>query len=193
MENIIKDQDHKREELLEELHGITFAAFLTDLVSEYCYELITLTSEGMTYQWIGYNDWNIYRLQSCSLEKWADIREKIRNGALTRSDIENTQFIKLMNCTIGSDETKELSKTFSRLLDMPSDLCDELYCYFDSDDRELCFAPNQEDLIKVLAEKYGSYADTEWSDMDTDDLENWAERYRDEGQDLPCVFFDEDN
>ena len=46
------------------------------------------------------------------------------------------------------------------------------------------FATNLDDLRASLTKAY--ITDTPWSDMDTNDLEFWLDRYEDEGHEVPC-------
>lgn len=66
-----------------------------------------------------------------------------------------------------------------------------IYCYYDKYDRALNFFSSREDLKVALREAY-SNVDTSWEDMDTSELQSWWERYEDEGEELPAVFFNDD-
>ena len=187
----INAEEKKRYELLKEAGRIVFAAFLTALTSEYCFELITLNTKGTSYQWIGYDEWTVFKLEPCDKEKWAEIRSKIREEMLFYSDLEGTQFKDLVDSTIGDSSTVDYSSMFSSLLYL-SDLCNSsLFCYYDSDEHSFSFTTNQNDLKTLLASVYP--ADTEWSELETTELEGWLERYQEEGQEIPCIYFENTN
>lgn len=182
-------EDNKRIELLRKLSNITFAAFLTILTSEGCLELLTFTSEGTKYQWIGYDDWNVFRLKLCCKEKISEIKFKIIAGSLSIADLVETEFIDLIEATVGRNAALSYSEAFSDLVKYSDEqLLDELYCYYDKCNTNFTFSVTQSDLKKVLAEAY--LADTVWSDMGTDELESCLEKYHEEGLELPCVHFD---
>ena len=46
------------------------------------------------------------------------------------------------------------------------------------------FTTNLDDLRAILTKAY--ITDIPWSDIDTDDLEFWLDKYEDEGYDIPC-------
>ena len=190
MDNLNVDDSLKKAELLEKLQSITFGVILTDLVSEYCFELITMTSAGTSYQWIAYDDWNVYRLKLCTRESWLRIREKIKNKTLNILDLEGTEFKDLLNSTIREGEDINYTEKLSGLLELSQDHEDEIYCCFSPEEKTFRFASNQDDLKKILASEY-CYSDSLWNDMELGDLENWLERYEEEGQEIPCTYFDE--
>lgn len=76
-----------RDELLSKLKGIKFAVFMTVLPTEMCLEIETMTAEGVGYQWIGYDDWQVFGLRNSRPEQLRIITKKIlkRLYALTIS------------------------------------------------------------------------------------------------------------
>ena len=183
----LSDDITKRTALLDKLHQITFAAFLTVLCSESALELTTFTSEGISYQWIGYDDWNVYKLAPCHPEKWQEIISAITTNTLSSSHLTGTCFERLIDSTIGQDTAANYSSLLSGLLEIPTAPTDAFYCYYDSDEQTFIFATNQDDLKSILANTF--VADTPQSDIATDDLEFWLDRYEDEGHKIPCYFF----
>lgn len=183
-----KDDASNRNDLLDRLHQITFAAFLTVLSSEDALELTTLTSEGISYQWIGYDDWTVYKLALCHPQKWQEISSAIASNTLSLSHLAGTSFERLIKSTIGQNEATSYSSLLSGLLEIPTVPSETLYCYYYPDEQVFSFAKNLDDLKVILAKVY--IAETPWSDMDTDDLEFWLDRYEDEGHEIPCYSFD---
>ncbi len=177
----------KREELLEKLHEVTFAAFLTDLVTEECIEAITMTASGTNCRWMGYDEWKVYEIRPCGSGTWTEIREKIRDGVLTASDLKGTDLGRVLKDAADVD----CSRFFSGLLDLPGECPEVLYCYCASEEEPLSFFTDQEQLGRALAEVF-SEVDTTWEEMETEDLQDWLDQYEEEGEEIPCLSFDDD-
>lgn len=180
--------DENREQLLNQLHKITFAAFLTDLISEYCYELIVYTAKGTDYSWISYDEWTAFEVQPIEEAKWDEIRKKIQNAELKKEDLEHTQLVQIINNTVG-DKTVNWSERLTGLLQLPSILQNAFYCYYDPIKQSFTFTETQDELKQVLAEAYADVR-TLWEDMDTGDLESCLYSYEEEGQEIPCIVFE---
>ena len=179
-----------RQALLDRLHQVHFAAFLTALTSEMCIELQTINSEGISCSWMTDDDWNVYELRSCSQEKWDEIRNKINKDELTRSDLEGTDF----GAVLGSVENVRGEVDCSVLL---KDLLREefekpiiSYCCYDYSSNALNLFPTEEDL-KIFLKNYYP-CDCSWEELDTDELKYWFELYEKEGQNVPCFSFKDD-
>ena len=180
----MKNKEGKRTGLLKQLHSITFGAILTNLVSECCFELIILTSEGIRYQWIGYDEWPIYVLEPFEEEKWARIREKIQEETLTIHDLDETPLKTLLDSNTVVKADKKCAELLSGILELPAQLDGEIYCFFDSEKCSFSFAPDQERIKLILANEY-SEVDTIWSDLATEELLIWVKRYEEEAQTIP--------
>jgi len=183
-------EETTRNDLLRELHNITCAVFMTDLVSEYCFEITVLTSVGVLYRWIGYTEWTVYKLKLCTENQWTMIRMKTQNGTLTRTDLIGTQFDNLLNATIEHNDNLDYSVLLSGLLNVPQQGQNELYCYYDPYECSFTFAADQDELKKILSNIY--VADSSWEDMDTEELAGWLKKYKEEGQGIPCTYFEEE-
>ncbi len=181
----------KREELLEKLHEVTFAAFLTDLVTEECIEAITMTARGTNCRWMGYDEWKVYEIRPCGSGTWTEIREKIRGGVLTASDLKGTDLGRVLKDAAEEAADVDCSRFFSGLLELPGECPGVLYCYCASEEEPLSFFTDQEQLAKALAEAF-SEVDTTWEEMETEDLQDWLDQYEEEGKEIPCIGFDED-
>lgn len=174
-----------REELLEKLHSITFHAILTALTSEECLEVITFTSEGTCYSWIGYDDWNIYELRGIDSDRWSQIRSKILQGNLDKCDIDETDFIKL----IGNDKSDiNYNVFFAGIKNLPVKLPEKIYCINDSPAPE--FFQDESSLAKALAEYYPACGSV-WEEMNTEELEHWYSEYENSCEFPYCRFNDE--
>ena len=79
------EKNQRRDQLLSQLHKITFCAFLTALTSEMCLEVEVMTSKGTCYSWIGYDDWRIYEVSKNESAKLMGISEKLHDGYTAHS------------------------------------------------------------------------------------------------------------
>lgn len=181
-----------REELLSKLKSITFAAFMTALTTEMCIELVTMTPKGVCTRWIGYNDWNVFVLDSCFPEKWSEIRNKITSRYLLLEDLKGTQLYRLVHILKPeTDDGTDCSTFLSGLLDLPVHITESYYCFCDEDAGELTFFTDIENLKGALQSSM-SYIDSAWDDMTTGELEMWWDRYEEEGENLPFTYLDEE-
>jgi len=179
-----------REQLLEELHNIHFAAFLTFLPSEMCFELRTMNSAGHSYSWIGSDDWNVYLLRSCNKDEWVYMRQKIQDGDLSPSDVEGTDYGRLIKEIIDDSKDIDWSELLQELKDDVFSEPNDYYCYYNSEENVFHFYATEEDL-GVALEKTIGFCESEWDELDTASLEEWLELYEKEGQNIPCNYFDD--
>lgn len=186
-----QNQELTRDELLSKLKSISFAVFMTALPTEMCLEIETMTPEGTSYQWIGYDDWKVFVLRKCEQEKWNRIIAKIGSQTLVNEDIESTDLGKLANrLSENYDEPLCYSSLFNSLVELSPVIHETFYAY--CEDENLRFFASKEELKTALGSTY-SNVDTCWEDMDTEELRSWWERYEEEGDDLPAVFFDDES
>lgn len=181
---------NERSRLLDELHGIVFAAFLTYLPTEGCLEVVTMTSQGTACYWIAEDAWRVYELQKIDPTLWDLIVSSTKSGKLARDDIKGTDLEALVN-SLFPQETN-CSAILKRLCELQYAPGGKWYCYCDPDDSELYFFTSHDDLAHKLAEVY-SRVDNSWEDFDDETLKESLSRYNDEGKAIPCCyFFDED-
>ena len=178
-----------RDELLSRLKGITFAVFMTCLPTEMCLEIETMTAEGVGFQWIGYDDWQVFGLRKCDAAQWRSITKKISEKSLSEDDIASTDLGRLADSIAPLlDETPNWSVFLSDLCNLkPSD--DGLfYGFFDG--KEMRFFTSQNDLREALRTTF-AIVKTKWEDLDIPSLEYWWDRYENEGNGLPLITFDD--
>lgn len=183
------EKNQRRDQLLSQLHKITFCAFLTALTSEMCLEVEVMTSKGTCYSWIGYDDWRIYEASKNESAKLIGISEKLHDGCLSFDDIAETCL-----CGLAKDggNDVDLTQLFSDFLAKHIIPGEEFYCFFDEHDEKFYFFPNKEQITCALDKSY-SNVDTLWEEMDTDDLAQWWDRYESEDGEIPfCHFGDDD-
>lgn len=51
-----------REEMIVKLQSISFHVEITALTSEYCLEIAIMTGDGAYTSWVGFDEWNVYKL-----------------------------------------------------------------------------------------------------------------------------------
>ena len=175
----------KREELIKKLKDVIFGAHITVLPSEMCLEIITMTSEGTSYRWISYDEWNVFELQPCDSLRWGLIKGKIENNELLSSDFVNTDFEKLIN-NLEIDDSASFSTLFSDLLANEFCASDTLYCFYNDVEQTLHFFPNKKALAEALSYIFVD-CDTAWEEMETETLEEWVAGYEDGLYDIPCL------
>ncbi len=181
--------DTERAELLSKLEGISFAVFMTVLSEEMALEIETMSSEGTSYQWIGYDDWNVYKLNTCGADRWSEIMEKLESNELTAKDLDGTDLGRLVSI-LTSDEylNEEFSTLLAGLIDISSEVKDTFYCY--CEDGTAQFFSSIGELKAALQDAYP--ASSSWEDMSTDELRSWFKRYEDEGDSFPAIEFSEE-
>lgn len=178
-------QTARREYLLEQLHGIDFCEFMTDLFTEMCYEIDIMNSEGISSFWSLYDDYHVYCLEDIIPDVLSTIKEKLINGSIVFSDIEGTS-IGMLWKELGLDD-EILLTMLSGLKDIYPDKDSCIYCYYDDYESRLDFYSDKEQFGKGLGNVFTG-ADTSWEEMDTDELENWWKAYTNETDRIPCCY-----
>ena len=182
-------KNHTREELLSNLKDITFAVFMTVLPTEMCLELETMTAEGVGYQWIGYDDWQVFGLRKCSATQWRSIVEKISEKTLSADDIVDTDLGRLVDSIAPLlDEDPNCSAILSGLCSIEPSAGELFYGFFDGN--AIRFFTSQNDLREALQTTF-AIVKTKWEDLDISFLEYWWDRYESEGNGLPLITFGE--
>ena len=181
----------EREELLDQLGNIRFAVFMTALTSEMCLEVIILNAQGLSYSWIGYDEWNVYKLSFTNNNRQMDIKNMIQTNSLKSSDLQHTAFEPLISHILGEVEPDyNCSELLSGLLKQKDIFSNSIYCYYDCDNSQIEFFKDQTELSEYLACIYTT-ADKRWNDMETDELRYWKDRLESEGHNIPCTEDDE--
>ena len=182
--------DSKREILLKKLHSIQFWAYLVYLPSEMCIELTVFTSSGLSQEWIGEDDWNVYRLRPLKQTTWELIYRKQKDKALLYEDLRDTDFEKVIqscygeinnydaNCSLKLDGIKTLTES----------LCGDVFCYKDFNDK-LVFFRTEAEICNALSKIYNE-SSVEWDSLDTEELLYWISVYESEGPNIPCFSFE---
>ncbi len=183
--------DTEREALLDQLGNIRFAVFMTALTSEMCLEVIILNEQGLSYSWIGFDEWNVYKLSFSNYSRQMDIKNKIQTNSLKSSDLQHTAFEPLISQILGEVEPDyNCSELLSSLLKQKDNISNPIYCYYDCDNSRIEFFKDQTELSEYLARIYTA-TDKRWNDMETDELRYWKDRLESEGYNIPCTEYDE--
>ncbi len=180
----------ERSRLLEKLHSIIFAAYLTYLPAEYSLEVVTMTSRGTACYWIAEDDWKVYELQRIDPARWDLIVSSIKSSALVPDDIKGTDLEQLVN-SLFPQETN-CSAIMKHLCELQKAPEGKWYCYCDPDEDELYFYNTHDDLAHKLADVY-SRVDSTWEDYEDDSLESFLSRFNEEGKTIPCCFFSDED
>ena len=180
----------ERAELLLKLEDITLAVFMTVLPSEMALEIETMTSEGTSYQWIGYDDWNVYCLYKCDTEQWEKILSLLESKTLLVKDLDDTDLGKFVSkIEPEADIESNCSSLLAGLLKVASDIDSKFYCYCENDIPQ--FFSSIENLKAGIKDNFP--ANTYWDDMDTDRLRDFLERYEEDGDSFPVITFADDD
>lgn len=178
--------EQSKEDLLKQLHSITFVVSMTALSSEVCLEIEILTNKGKVYQWIGYDDWKVFMLQKCEPTKWADILFKAKSNQLSRKDVAGTDIGRMLEQLFPGDANIDFDRLFFNFPSQESTLGEYYYCYYD--ENTLWFSPNQEGIRIVLQKEYND-VDEQWDEMDIEELRYWYSVFLAAKEDFPCVSF----
>ena len=178
----------KRAILLEKLHNITFCASITALTSEECLEVEIITGDGVSYSWIGYDDWFIYELNGMDEDKWNMMLLKLLDGTLAKDDFEGTDFARLYEKQ-EENNAYDCCAFFEALKTFPNKLPKKIYCTYDVGEKPV-FYINEETMARELKQTYSNIVN-KWEDKSNQELEYWHDVY--EGcSGIPCYSFDED-
>ena len=179
-----------RDELLSKLNGISFAVFMTCLPTEMCLEIATMTSEGVGYRWIGYDDWQVFELRKCNPDQWRTIMKKISDKTLGANDIASTDLENLVNGIMPlHDDFPDLSTFLAGLCNQKSSFGECFYGLFNG--TVMLFFSTLDDLREALRKEFAA-VDSKWEDLDMVYLEYWWGRYLDEGDNLHLISYDND-
>lgn len=181
-------KERSREELLKTLHSISYWAFLTDLLSEMCYEVREYTSEGTNYSWIAYDEWNFFKLRQIDCEKYKSIRNKLCDNDLCLSDIEGTDLERLVDYIDNEDgrNADNLPVLLGGLSKLPEEINGPLYCYYDT----IChFAISEEEIKRIAGERVE--VSTKWEELSLNELEEYVELFEDDDPLIPLVVFED--
>lgn len=186
----INDNQLLRSELLNKLHGISFCAFLTVLTSEMCLEVVVMTSKGTCYSWVGYGDWRVYRISKAESAKLEAVGKKISAGHLKHDDLDGTCLKGLASDADedDADEDTDLLYLFSDFATKEISPGEECFCYYDESDNKYYFFSSETQISAALNNAY-SEVDTKWEEMDTNDLNQWWDRFEAEGGTIPFCYF----
>ena len=176
-----------RDELLDKLHGITFCASLTALTSEECLEVEILTGDGVSYSWIGYDEWFVYELKKIEKNKWNFILGKLLSRTLSREDLQGTDLYRLLE---SQDESVDLIEFFKTLKNFPEEVSEDFYCVCGEGEPPV-FYESQEIMAKDLKETYSDIVNV-WENMNEDELEHWLQVYE-QCDGIPCCYFNDED
>ena len=192
MEDHTELENMTREELLTKLKSITFAVFMTILPSEMCLEIETMTAEGTGYEWIGYNDWNVFLLRKEQKDKWTEIIHKIQEKTLQKEDLNGTDLDALLRHLDNDGKSLAINDSLSTLLAdlirIEPEINEKYYCVYE--EGNLWFFTTIDDLKTLLKDEFGT-ANMKWEECDTEELRNWWERYAEDGDAMPVIRFDD--
>ena len=178
------DSAEERAELLSKLKSIPFAVFVTVMPEEMCLEIETISPEGTGYQWIGFDDWMVFRLNTGNKEKWSEILRKIENNSLARQDLEGTDLGNLVKYLKDNIDAKtSCSLLLASLLKVSATIQDVFYCIYGINGPQ--FYSDRDGLKKALSELYP--AGVKWEDVDTNELRRLWEQYEKEGGGIPYI------
>jgi len=160
---------------------------LTALTSEYCIEVSVITSKGISYSWVGFDDFSFdaYCIKGLSKNKIALIKDHITKRAFYLSDLNRTQLKKVV---FQKDSSTELSDVFINFGELPNENIETIYCYKDVDEGKIYVYDSQEKISNILNEKYP--VDTLWEDMSDQQIETYLEEFSEGDCEIPFSTFD---
>ena len=125
-------KERSKEDLLKVLHSISYWAYLTDLTSEMCYEVVQYTSDGISYSWIAYNEWPFFKVRRTDNQKWVLIRSKLCEKSLSMDDIKGTDLERIIAFADIDIEKINYSELFEKLINLPEKINGAIYCFLDT-------------------------------------------------------------
>ena len=173
-----------REELLKELKSIDLHAIPTVATMDMGFQYDYAISEGAGTGFGGMGDWPAYMFEPVEKELWLSIRESIRNSTLTMDDLEGTGLDGLLGKVNSINYEIVPSEVLKGLLDLPEDLAEPYYCFFDAGQwydqhaEKPIFFTSEKELKDEFISRFVDDL-TRWEDMDDDELKEWYERLRD--------------
>ena len=177
-----------REELIDKLQSISFHVKITALTSEYCLEIAVMTGNGAYTSWVGYHEWNVYKLHGVDAKKWTKIKANLGNNSLKLEDIKETDFELLYKSQeSAANINMPCTVFFNGLSEMPNICPEEVFCICE---RKPVFFAEERALLETLKERYAESIQP-WSEMDTNELQYWLEKYENAESFPFCTFSDD--
>jgi len=177
-----------REEMIVKLQSISFHVEITALTSEYCLEIAIMTGDGAYTSWVGFDEWNVYKLHGVDEKKWGKIKANLENNSLGLEDIKETDFELLYKSQESAgNNNMPCTVFFSGLGEMPSVCPEEVFCIYE---RKPAFYADEIALLESLRKRYDDCIQP-WSEMDADELQYWLEKYENADGFPFCTFSDD--
>ncbi len=184
-----------RDELLKELKSIDLHAIPTVATMDMGLQYDYATSEGAGTGFGGMGDWPAYMFEPIEKEKWSGIRESIRNNTLTVENLEGTGLDEFLSKVSTIDYEIVPSEVLKGLLDLPEDLTEPYYCFFDAGQwydqyaEKPVFLTSERELKEAFISSFVNDL-TRWEDMNDDELKEWYDRLQDEMAEFAIYSFD---
>lgn len=180
--------ESRKNELICELRKVKFC----------CVPTVQTFDMGLQYDYICPNGagtgignmltWPVYKIKNIEDSRWQHILRRIKESTLGIEDLVDTDLSVLASVFVDSDniEFKLLADLFTDLVCFPNHLTGDFYCLFDDVPWDCVpeFFITEEELLDRFENKYcgGQMA---WEDMQTDELEIWLSRSKDDLSEFP--------
>ena len=165
-----------REEMLNKLATLNFKYI--DPSSEwedigFTERPIWINSKGYGYLACDDPSDNYYECPGIEQEKWNSIRTKLAEGTLQYDDIDGTSAVDLLDIVSSGDfdEDKNLCDYLMKLLTLPENAIEKIYCIQDYDD--WVYFSSEGEFKKAYERDEVDYA---WDELDEEILVQWINR-----------------
>lgn len=181
-----------REEMLNKLHNINPGVELVALTSEYALERTFVCSKGFAYDWVSFDElWPAIKISDLTNSRLSLIKDKLRNKNLSKDDLKGSQLLSMFEAN--SSDT-DICDAFIGLQDIVLGKENDLFvlCDIYADSPTYTFYSDYTLFVKAFEEKY-MRVDTEWQELNDEDLMSWIDRLGNEFSDIPLCQYDADN
>jgi len=174
-----------RNELIAELKTIHFSAVPTVVTFDMGLEYAYVSAEGCGAKYGAMGRWPLIKIEKVEENQWHHIRDKVADGSITISDLENTSLYEFGDDVLnhyygGMFREIHLPEMMKDLLDLPETLTGDFYCLFDLgdsgyEDHIPLFYETEQGCIKAFRRGYCNDM-VSWDDLSDDDLLEWSKR-----------------
>lgn len=176
-----------REEMLNILHNINPGVELVALTSEHALERTFVCGRGFAYEWVSFDEpWPAIRISDLTNIQLSLIKDKLRNKSLSKDDLKSSQLLSMFEEYGGDTDICDACIGLQDI-DLENDLF--VLCNIYADEPTYTFYSDYALFVKDFEEKY-IHVDTEWQELNDENLISWINRLEYEFSDIPLREYD---
>lgn len=169
--------------MIEELKAIDLRAIPTVITFDMGLEYDYVTSKGAGTSFGGMGGWPAHIFRPIKQEKWQSIRNAIKAMELTYEDLEGTDLYYFAQ-NIHSLQDFELSEALDGLLELPEQMKDQFYCFYDTGIwynalEKPTFYMSETEVKNEFIDSFTNDIIL-WEDMDDEEVKTWFDRIHDD-------------